>query len=108
MSQPFSRRKALRGFALLIGTAAFLTSRASRAADTPHVSPTDPMAAALGYSESASKIDAKAFPTFQPSQTCANCAQLQGAPGQAWRPCALFPGKVVAADGWCKAWAKKA
>ena len=28
--------------------------------------------------------------------------------GAEWRPCSLFPGKSVAADGWCSAWVKKA
>ena len=108
MSPSFSRRRALQGFALLIGTASVIRPRGSRAAELPNLSPTDPMAAALGYHESAVKVDAKAFPTYQPTQSCVNCAQLQGATGAAWRPCALFPGKLVAADGWCKVWAKKA
>lgn len=53
-------------------------------------------------------MDPKAFVTYKPGQTCADCTQLQGVAGPAWRPCALFPDKAVAADGWCKAWAKKA
>ena len=28
--------------------------------------------------------------------------------GDAWAPCAIFPGKQVAAKGWCAAWVKKA
>jgi hypothetical protein len=26
----------------------------------------------------------------------------------AWGPCNLFPGKAVAAQGWCKGWVAKA
>ncbi|MDP5191762.1 high-potential iron-sulfur protein [Rheinheimera baltica] len=32
---------------------------------------------------------------------------LQGNAGEAWRPCGVFPGKLVNAEGWCAAWAKK-
>lgn len=39
---------------------------------------------------------------------CDNCMYIQGEDGKEWRPCAIFPGKVVAAKGWCSAWMKKA
>ncbi|MGI5309637.1 high-potential iron-sulfur protein [Rheinheimera sp. WS51] len=38
---------------------------------------------------------------------CSNCALIQGAEGEEWRPCAIFPGKLVHSNGWCAAWAKK-
>ena len=38
---------------------------------------------------------------------CENCMYIQGEAGAEWRPCAIFPGKVVAAKGWCSAWMKK-
>lgn len=41
-------------------------------------------------------------------QICDNCMHIKGADGEAWRPCALFPGKLVAAEGWCAGWMKKA
>ncbi|WP_415233103.1 high-potential iron-sulfur protein [Rheinheimera aquimaris] len=31
----------------------------------------------------------------------------QGSAGDAWRPCGIFPGKLVSSEGWCAAWAKK-
>jgi hypothetical protein len=34
--------------------------------------------------------------------------QLQGKEGDEWRPCNLFPGKLVNAHGWCKVWQAKA
>jgi hypothetical protein len=109
MSESFSRREALKGFALLVGAAGTLRAvPESEAAELAHLSPADPAASALGYHEDATKVDTKAFPTYQLSQSCANCLQLQGADGQPWRPCNLFPGKLVAAGGWCKVWAKKA
>ncbi|MEF1220553.1 high-potential iron-sulfur protein [Photobacterium damselae] len=38
---------------------------------------------------------------------CANCALIQGKDGDEWRPCAIFPGKLVNANGWCSAYAPK-
>ena len=108
MSEPFSRREVLKGFTLLVGAAGALRATPeSRAAEAVHLSPTDPAAVALGYHESVKTVNPKDFPTFQPGQSCSNCLQLQGAAGEAWRPCALFPGKLVSADGWCKVWVKK-
>ncbi|WP_423185480.1 high-potential iron-sulfur protein [Alishewanella sp. d11] len=57
----------------------------------------DPLAAAMKYTHKSEKE----------GQNCANCNLIQGEDGQAWRPCAIFPGKVVAAEGWCAAWVKK-
>jgi hypothetical protein len=108
MSEPFSRRKVLKGFVLLVGAAGALRATPeSRAAEAVHLTPTDPAAVTLGYHESVKTVNPKDFPTFQPGQSCSNCLQLQGAAGEAWRPCALFPGKLVPADGWCKVWVKK-
>jgi len=108
MSEPFSRRQVLKGFALLAGAAGALRATPeSRAAEAVHLSPTDPAAVALGYHENVKTVTPKDFPTFQPGQSCATCLQLQGAAGEAWRPCALFPGKLVPAEGWCKVWVKK-
>ena len=39
------------------------------------LSPTEPAAKALGYIEDATKVDAKANPTFKAGQNCANCLQ---------------------------------
>ncbi|ALS98490.1 high-potential iron-sulfur protein [Lacimicrobium alkaliphilum] len=39
-------------------------------------------------------------------QDCSNCMHIQGDANKDWRPCALFPNKLVANKGWCAAWAK--
>jgi hypothetical protein len=101
-----SRRDALKGF-LLLGAVSVVEPRKARADAAPHLSPTDPAAAALGYQDNAKTVDAKQFPTYQVGQSCNTCTQLQGTSGQPWRACNLFPGKVVSADGWCKVWVKK-
>ena len=67
----------------------------------------DPQAKALGYVEDASQVDAKANPNYKPGQTCSNCLQAQGKPGDAQLPCNIFPGKLVQAKGWCKVWVKR-
>jgi hypothetical protein len=41
-------------------------------------------------------------------QHCSNCALIQGEEGAQWRPCQIFPGKLVNSDGWCSVWAPKA
>ena len=69
----------------------------ARAEDMPKLTEDDPTAQSLKY-VNASTTD---------GQTCANCALIQGADGDEWRPCQIFPGKLVAADGWCSVWAPK-
>lgn len=77
------------------------------AADLPHVSEDDPTAKAMKYVHDASTVDAAARANPAAEQNCANCALVQGADGEEWRPCAIFPGKLVAANGWCSVWAPK-
>lgn len=71
--------------------------RAARAQELPHLSPADPTASALKYTEDASKAAGKKAP----GDACMNCNFYQGKAGAAWGPCQLFPGKAVAARGWC-------
>ena len=68
-----------------------------RAFAAEHVDPENPQAKALQYVHKSAKE----------GQNCANCILLQGNAGEAWRPCGVFPGKLVNAEGWCAAWAKK-
>jgi hypothetical protein len=59
---------------------------------------TDPTALALKYVHDSQVAGAN----------CANCQHIQGEDGKEWRPCGIFPGKDVNANGWCAAWMKKA
>jgi flagellar basal body rod protein FlgC len=81
--------------------AASVAARELRAADLPHLSPTDPNAQALGYVEDAATVDAKKFPQHEPSQNCANCNQFTKQPGSAYGACVIFAGKAVSERGWC-------
>jgi hypothetical protein len=47
----------------------------------------------------------KKYPSYVKGSTCENCLLLQGASGAIYRPCNLFPGKVVSVRGWCSGWA---
>ena len=111
MNELISRRDALKGLALGAGTILAVGATRAHAADAggslPHVSPTDPVAVSLAYHESVKTVEAAKFPNFKPGQECSNCLQLTGKAGDAWRPCNLFPGKLVNAGGWCKVYVKK-
>lgn len=98
-------KNALAGLAAL--PAAGLIREAAAQAAPPHLDEKDPMAVALGYVHDAKKAEAAKNPQFKAGSTCANCVQLQGKPGDEWRPCNLFPGKLVHANGWCKVWGPK-
>jgi len=74
----------------------------ARAEDLPHLTTDDPTAKALNYTEDATKAPAP----HQAGQACANCNFFSGT--GAYGPCQLFPGKSVAAKGWCSGYAKKA
>jgi hypothetical protein len=75
--------------AIVIGTRAVAASR---------VDPNDPQAKALAYVHE-STVD---------GSICANCQLYTGPADADWGGCAIFPGKQVAAGGWCSAWVKKA
>ena len=60
------------------------------------VSPEDKTAKALAYTEQSP----------EEGKNCANCNLYQGGDA-ASGPCLLFPGKDVAAAGWCKSWVAK-
>ncbi len=76
-------------------------------APIPHVDEKSPTAHGLGYVADATKIDPKAEPIYKVGSRCANCLQLQGKAGDAWRPCTIFPGQLVSAAGWCRVWIPK-
>lgn len=81
---------------------------AAQPATLPHLDEKSQIARGLGYVADAAKVSPKIEPTFKVGSRCANCLQLQGKAGEAWRPCTLFPGKLVSATGWCRVWVPKA
>jgi hypothetical protein len=104
MSQaPLSRRLLVKTLAAGATVAALPVCRA-RSAEMPHLDVHDPQAVALGYVENAADVDPKKSPRYVKGSNCENCLQLQGKPGNNYRPCNLFSGKLVAVSGWCSGW----
>ena len=76
-------------------------------AEPVKLSEDDSQAKAFSYVHDASTIDSSQ-PRYQAGQVCANCALYQGADGDEWGACSIFPGKQVKATGWCNVYAPKA
>jgi len=105
-----SRRTLLKGLAFGAAGAAGAAvgvrgARGAQAAQAAKVDVHDRDAVALGYVENASQVDTKKYPQYVSGSNCDNCLQLQGKPGNNYRPCTLFSGKLVAVAGWCSGWA---
>jgi hypothetical protein len=103
-----ARRKFIQLSAVAAAGCFAASGREAVAGDAPKVSEDDPMAKGMRYTHDASTVDPSSRNSAEADQTCANCALVQGADGDEWRPCQIFPGKVVSAKGWCSVWAKKA
>lgn len=63
----------------------------------------DPTAVALGYKHKSSEVDSSKYSNHKADQLCSGCSLYTGGK-EAWGGCAIFPGKQVAADGWCSAY----
>ncbi len=108
MSQSlYPRRAVLKG--ALTGLAAIpVVALIGEAQAATKVDPTGAQAKALGYVADSSKIDAAATPSYKAGSKCVSCVQWQGKPTDAEAGCMIFAGNLVAANGWCKVYAKKA
>ena len=95
-------RAGLAGVAALQGGALLHEAAAT---ELPRLEESDPTAKALAYVHDASSLDAGV--QVDTSHVCATCRFYTNA-SDAWGPCGLFPGKAVAAQGWCKAWVVRA
>jgi len=95
---------------LIVSTAAPAILCRSAFGQTPppvKLEESDPMAAALGYKNDTTQVDAQKYPQHKTEQKCSNCALFQGKAGDASGPCGAVGGKVVASNGWCMVYAKK-
>src|SRR5436190_21726467 len=70
-----------------------------RAADQPLLSPDDPAAVKVKYTEDASKEKGAK------GNKCATCSLYEGPYNSSQGPCQIFPDKQVKAAGWCTSWA---
>ena len=98
-----ARRRLLR--AGLGAVALVAAPRLASAADLPKLSLDDTAAKALAYVHDASSLSAA--DRGGADRNCANC-RFYTVPEGDWGPCTLFPGKSVAAAGWCKGWVARA
>ncbi len=103
-----ARRKFIQLSAAAAAGCLMQNSREAMADELPKLALDDPMAQAMKYTHDASSVDAAARVNPAAEQSCTNCALIQGADGDEWRPCQIFPGKSVNAAGWCSVWAPKA
>lgn len=103
-----SRRTFIQSLAVAVPAGATVLQNEARASDLPKLDPNDPTAKALVYVHDAADVDTSnpLAARYEPGQTCANCVQIQSDEGD-WRPCGIFPGKAVSANGWCSVWAAK-
>lgn len=95
------------GAAVIPAGSAVLRSAPAAADELPRLSLEDPAAVALGYVHDVADVDSSRFPRYEEGQRCSNCNLISGDADADWRPCAIFPGKLVANDGWCSAWVPK-
>jgi High potential iron-sulfur protein len=97
-----SRRNFVRKLLLGVAVAPLAAARLSNghAADLPLLSPEDPAARKVKYTE-----DATREKSAVKGNQCSNCALYEGVYGSAQGPCQLFTGKQVKAAGWCSSWA---
>ena len=103
-----ARRKFIQLSAVAVAGALAVPGRRVFAQDMPHLTEDDAMAAAMKYTNDSSKVDPASRANPAAEQHCSNCALVQGNDGDPWRPCQIFPGKLVNANGWCSVWAPKA
>lgn len=103
----FTRRRFLRNAAVAFPVGVVVVEGTALAQDMPRVELDDPTAQALFYVHDVADLDTSdpRAARYEEGQTCANCVQITGDASEEWRPCNLFPGKLVAAAGWCSVWA---
>lgn len=67
----------------------------------------DPVARSLLYVPDTTKVPTgnPLAARHEPTQRCAGCIHLRGNAGDTWRPCPVFPARLVNANGWCSVWA---
>lgn len=112
-----SRRTFLKQSCLALATLPFvslMTSCTKKGDSVPEgqkeLSETDPVAQALGYKHVASAVEVAKFPKKSSdgeSAKCITCAQYTAVNGS-WGKCNIFPQGLVASEGWCSSWSKKA
>ena len=95
----FIRTWVLGALPAAVSLAAVSSTARAATADLPLLSPDDPTARKVKYTEDASQAKAPN------GNKCSNCALYEGTYNSTQGPCQIFPGKHVKAAGWCSSWA---
>lgn len=82
-----------------------LAPRLVAGAQLPRLEESDATAKALAYVHDATTVTEQV--RGGNGRVCSTC-RFFGKVDEGWGPCTLFPGKSVAAPGWCKGWVAKA
>jgi hypothetical protein len=103
---PLTRRQLLLAATVLTPVAARAATPTSYA-NIQRLSQDDPVARSLLYIEDTRQVPAEhpLAASHKPENKCANCVHLRGKTADSWRPCPVFPGRLVNAGGWCSVWA---
>ena len=72
----------------------------------PKVEESNPTAKALAYVHDAA-ASPKRTSDAQQTQFCDNCLHYVASVEDGWGTCAVIPGHLVAAKGWCMVWVAK-
>lgn len=103
-----TRRGFVKASAVTVGALSaggLLSAGTAQAEDMPKVDESDPTAQGLKYVHDATQVDAGT--RGGDDRICETCQLYTGEDGSEWGACTLFPKKLVAANGWCTAWAKR-
>lgn len=98
--------------AVVLAPAALAGCAATPTATTPtgirRLSAEDPVARSLLYVPDTRRVpaDHPLAARHEATQRCAACVHVRGNPGDAWRPCPVFPARLVNQGGWCSVWAQ--
>lgn len=99
------RRRFLLGCALAAAAVPIVRAPAYAQQSGEKVDENSAQAKALHYRHNAKEVK---DPKRKPDEFCHNCQFFQGKASDKWGPCAVFGGKLVANQGWCSSWVKKA
>ena len=102
----FSRRQLLQA-AALVSPAALAGCATTAGTVEQRLRAEDPVARSLLYVPDTTKVPAgnPLAARHEPTQRCAGCIHVRGNAGDTWRPCPVFPARLVNANGWCSVWA---
>ena len=96
-----TRRKLVGAFAtgaVVVPLGGLIALRAAQAADTPKLSPDDPLAKSLMYTHQSADAD----------KLCSGCQLYTPGADAEWGACVIFAQKRVSGRGFCTSWIKRA